>query len=353
MSKVGDTRNPLTLLRIADGVAAGLHTDDAMSFSRHDRLRPQARGLNPETVELPVKPDDHRRRCRRVVVERARRADRARARPPLSSSATASLPRDCASVGRGMDSRQIERPNDDRGTTTAARAARHRHDGRMGRAVRPPARRLRRRRRAASSRREDRRHGRCPPFADDGRASGSSYRNFNKRGVVLDVDDRRRPRTPARAAARCRRVHRVDARLGDLASLGLSPQSLPQLFPRLVVCSITPFGQTGPYAHHVATDDVVFALSGWLATSGIPSKPPLLVPGILPSDAASVIGVFAVLSALIQRRTHRPGPAHRRLGARGGDAAQHLGRAEHARPSSTHGMAHERAAQRQRRRSTR
>ena len=56
MSKVGDTRNPLTLLRIADGVAAGLHTDDAMSLRDMIGFARKLRGLNPETVELPVKP---------------------------------------------------------------------------------------------------------------------------------------------------------------------------------------------------------------------------------------------------------------------------------------------------------
>jgi LCP family protein required for cell wall assembly len=56
MSKVGDTHNPLTLLRIADGVAAGLHTDDAMSFRDMIGLARKLGGLDPETVELPVKP---------------------------------------------------------------------------------------------------------------------------------------------------------------------------------------------------------------------------------------------------------------------------------------------------------
>ena len=56
MSKVGDTRNPLTLLRIADGVAAGLRIDDAMGFRDVIGLARKLGGLDPETVELPVKP---------------------------------------------------------------------------------------------------------------------------------------------------------------------------------------------------------------------------------------------------------------------------------------------------------
>jgi crotonobetainyl-CoA:carnitine CoA-transferase CaiB-like acyl-CoA transferase len=81
---------------------------------------------------------------------------------------------------------------------------------------------------------------------------------------------------------------------------------LTHRFSQLIVASITPFGQTGPYAKYEATDDTIVALSGWLATSGIPSKPPLLVPGHLASDAAAVIAVFAVLAAIHQRgRTQR------------------------------------------------
>lgn len=56
MSKVGDSRNPLTLLRIADGVAAGLRIDDAMGFRDLIGLARKLGGLDPETVELPVKP---------------------------------------------------------------------------------------------------------------------------------------------------------------------------------------------------------------------------------------------------------------------------------------------------------
>jgi LCP family protein required for cell wall assembly len=56
MSKVGDTRNPLTLLRIADGVAAGLRIDDSMGFRDVLGLARKLGGLDPETVELPVKP---------------------------------------------------------------------------------------------------------------------------------------------------------------------------------------------------------------------------------------------------------------------------------------------------------
>ena len=67
--------------------------------------------------------------------------------------------------------------------------------------------------------------------------------------------------------------------------------------------SLTAFGQTGPYADYEHTPDVVFALSGWLSSSGLPGKPPLLMPGPQTYDFAGIMGCFAALCALIQRRT--------------------------------------------------
>jgi crotonobetainyl-CoA:carnitine CoA-transferase CaiB-like acyl-CoA transferase len=146
---------------------------------------------------------------------------------------------------------------------------------------------------------------RRPPFAPDGTSLWFAYRNGNKRGITLD------PSAPGGHARLLGLLADADVLLesstpGTLSALDLDPIDLTHRFGRLVIASITPFGQTGPYAHHAATDDTVVALSGWLATSGVPSKPPLLVPGSLASDAAAVITVFAVLSALHQRgRTHR------------------------------------------------
>jgi crotonobetainyl-CoA:carnitine CoA-transferase CaiB-like acyl-CoA transferase len=144
-----------------------------------------------------------------------------------------------------------------------------------------------------------------PPFAPDGTSLWFAYRNGNKRGVTADLG------TPEGRDRLLALLADADVLLesgkpGELSALGLDPIELTHRFGRLIIASITPFGQTGPYAHDAATDDTVVALSGWLATSGIPAKPPLLVPGSLASDAASVITVFAVLAALHQRgRTHR------------------------------------------------
>jgi crotonobetainyl-CoA:carnitine CoA-transferase CaiB-like acyl-CoA transferase len=145
-----------------------------------------------------------------------------------------------------------------------------------------------------------------PPFAPDGSTSlWFAVRNANKLGVTAD------PGTDAGRARLRGLLAGADVLLesstpGTMAAVGLAPEALAEEFPHLVVCSVTNFGQTGPYASFAATDDVVVALSGWLATSGVASKPPLLVPGSIASDAAAIIAVFAVLAALVDReRTGR------------------------------------------------
>jgi crotonobetainyl-CoA:carnitine CoA-transferase CaiB-like acyl-CoA transferase len=140
-----------------------------------------------------------------------------------------------------------------------------------------------------------------PPFAPDGTGLWWLYRNSNKRGVVLDLDD---------DAGRAR-LHELlagadvlldSAPPGARDSSGLDAAALSARYPHLVVTSMTWFGLTGPSSHLVATDDVVLARCGWLASNGLSARDPLLVPGSLPSDAVGVMGALASLLALWQRR---------------------------------------------------
>ena len=112
------------------------------------------------------------------------------------------------------------------------------------------------------------------------RGLGWAYRNWNKRGVTDD-----RPLVAGADVVLHSSLHDIE------------PAHLGQ-----VVCSLTWFGRTGPYAAWPGTDDVVVGMSGWLSQSGVPEKPPLLVPGAVASDTASVMGAWAVLAALWQRR---------------------------------------------------
>ena len=84
-------------------------------------------------------------------------------------------------------------------------------------------------------------------------------------------------------------------RPGKLAELGLSPEWLRKRFPRLVICSVSGWGQTGPDAHRPGHDLTYQAIAGALASS----------PGIPAAQTADIVGAWsaatAVLAALHRR----------------------------------------------------
>ena len=82
---------------------------------------------------------------------------------------------------------------------------------------------------------------------------------------------------------------------------GLDARDLAARHPHLVVGALTPFGLDGPYADWVATDATLAASGGFAFKAGVPEDSPLLPPGHLVDDAASITGAFGLLCALYQR----------------------------------------------------
>jgi alpha-methylacyl-CoA racemase len=138
-----------------------------------------------------------------------------------------------------------------------------------------------------------------PPLA--GQQSGAFHAlNRNKRSVVLDL------RRPEGAAAFVRLAARADAvvesfRPGVLDRLGCGWAALHAANPRLVLCSITGYGQDGPYAARAGHDIDYCALAGVLALCGTPEAP--AVPGVQLADVAGGAwpAVAGILAALIGR----------------------------------------------------
>ena len=130
------------------------------------------------------------------------------------------------------------------------------------------------------SRREAARPRRIGPFYRD--EPGAERSLFwwaycaNKRGITLDIN------TTDGAALFRRLVGQADfviesADPGHMASLGLGYSELQELNPRLVMVSITAFGQDGPYADYLASDIVGMALGGFMHLTGDGDRPPLRV----------------------------------------------------------------------------
>ena len=88
---------------------------------------------------------------------------------------------------------------------------------------------------------------------------------------------------------------------GYLASLGLGYENLSKINPRLIMASITHFGQNGPYKDLKSSDLVDQALGGWLSVTG-EAQMPLKLFGNQSYNAASLFAVNGILLALRQRQ---------------------------------------------------
>ena len=124
-----------------------------------------------------------------------------------------------------------------------------------------------------------------------------AVRNAGKRGVVLDLADE----------ADVGRFHELLDHADVLVTSGvdlapgLDARDLATRHPHLVVGALTPFGLDGPYADWAATDATLAASGGFAFKAGVPENTPLLPPGHLVDDAASITGAFGLLCALYQR----------------------------------------------------
>lgn len=87
-------------------------------------------------------------------------------------------------------------------------------------------------------------------------------------------------------------------RPGTLERLGLAPDDLIAVNPRLVVTRVTGFGQDGPYRDRPAFATQAEALSGFAAVNGEPDGPPLLPPIALTDELTAVVAAFATMVAV-------------------------------------------------------
>ena len=83
--------------------------------------------------------------------------------------------------------------------------------------------------------------------------------------------------------------------------LGLGYQELAELKPSLIYCSISGFGQTGPYRERGGFDLVAQGMSGLMSVTGIPDGPPVKVGVPITDLTAGMYGAYGVLSAYIHR----------------------------------------------------
>ncbi|MFZ0486908.1 MAG: CaiB/BaiF CoA-transferase family protein [Arenicellales bacterium] len=149
-----------------------------------------------------------------------------------------------------------------------------------------------------------------PPFvagANDEQGDAAYFHccNRGKRSVVLDFHGEH-GREAVRRLARRSDVLIENFKVGGLAKYGLGYEQLKETNPRLVYCSITGFGQDGPYADRAGYDFMIQAMGGIMDITGEPEGEPIK-PGVAYADIfTGLYAVIAIQAALAHRdRTGR------------------------------------------------
>jgi len=144
-----------------------------------------------------------------------------------------------------------------------------------------------------------------PPFVtrdDDVSAAYFHSTNRGKASVTVDFA------TPEGQAQIREMIADADVfienfKVGGLAKYGLDYASLAAINPRLIYCSITGFGQTGPYAHRAGYDFIIQGMSGLMSITGEPDGQPQKSGVAITDIFTGVYAVSAILAAVHQRET--------------------------------------------------
>ena len=142
----------------------------------------------------------------------------------------------------------------------------------------------------------------------EGRETGdtSSFLAMNrgKRSVALDIATQE-GQANLRALAGKADVFIENFKAGGLARYGLDYASLAEVNPRLVYCSITGFGQDGPYAALPGYDPIFQAMSGLLSVTGNPDGTPGAGPALVGYSVSDINAGFYATIAILAALHHR------------------------------------------------
>jgi formyl-CoA transferase len=134
----------------------------------------------------------------------------------------------------------------------------------------------------------------------NGDGAGFMTLNRGKRSVALDL----KPEAGRAAFLRLARSADVlieNMRPGTTRDLGIDDAALRPLNPRLVYCSISGFGQTGPWNRRAGLDLIAQAMSGLMSITGEPGGAPVKCGAPVVDLATAVYGALSIVSALYER----------------------------------------------------
>ena len=140
----------------------------------------------------------------------------------------------------------------------------------------------------------------APFFKDDPHPEKSGlflHLNTNKRGVTLNLKSETAKKI-FRQMVKNADILVESFRPHVMPSLGLGYEELEKINPRLVMTSITSFGQTGPYKEYKATDMIIYGMGGAMFWTGHADRPPVRLGGTVISYQVGVMAAVATMTAL-------------------------------------------------------
>ena len=145
--------------------------------------------------------------------------------------------------------------------------------------------------------------GFAPPFQRDDKGedtSESAYytgANRNKRSITIDIGTPEGQALAKKLMADCD-ILVENFKVGTLERYGLGYEQLKADFPRLIYCSITGFGQTGPYAPRPGYDGLIQAMGGVMSLTGVPDGEPMKVAVPICDLMAGMYASVGILAAV-------------------------------------------------------
>lgn len=145
-----------------------------------------------------------------------------------------------------------------------------------------------------------------PPFIDNGEGDAAYYlaANRNKRSVAIDFAHPEGAELVRKLAAQCQ-IFVENFRPDSLRKYGLDYASIAAINPAIVYCSITGFGQTGPYAKRPGYDYIIQGMGGLMSLTGEPNGEPMKSAVAVADLFTGMYAVTTILAAL--RHAERTG----------------------------------------------
>jgi crotonobetainyl-CoA:carnitine CoA-transferase CaiB-like acyl-CoA transferase len=138
-----------------------------------------------------------------------------------------------------------------------------------------------------------------PPF-QNGVSAYYISANRNKRSITVNLKTEE-GKEVIRRLAKTVDVVIHNFKTGTMEKFGLDYNALSSLNPQLIYCSITGFGETGPYRHLPGYDYIIQAMSGWMSITGTESSGPLKVGVAITDVFTGLYAAIAVQAALLAR----------------------------------------------------